>query len=94
MNVDYQHLERDLESGMFRNELEEELLVGFRTLHFSGERLPPASYYAAKMADIVNRGAAEPLAAHMAFNLYQEILAACEAARARVLGEEPPAAGA
>ena len=87
MNVDYATLEDDMVSGVFRQTLEEELLVGFRMLHLAGERLPPASYYAAKIAEIVNSGAEEPLGAEMAFNLYQEILSAVEAARATVLGE-------
>jgi len=52
--------------------------------------LPLASYYAAKIADIVNRAAPEPLNKDLAFHVYQEILLAVEAARAEVLGEERP----
>ena len=88
MNVDYGSLEDDVSSGIFRQQLEEELVIGFRQIHLSGERLPTASHYAAQIAEIVNRGAAEPLHPDLAFNLYQEILSACEAARASVLGEE------
>ncbi|MBV8543533.1 MAG: hypothetical protein JO093_19010 [Acidobacteria bacterium] len=88
MNVDYESLEGDVASGLFRESLREELLFGFRQIHNSGERLPLASYYAAQIADIVNRGAAEPLNKDLAFNLYQEILLAVETARAEVLGEE------
>ena len=90
MNVDYESLEDDVANGLFRESLREELLFGFRQIHNSGERLPLASYYAAQIADIVNRGAAEPLNKELAFNLYQEILLAVEAARAEVLGEEIP----
>jgi len=90
MNVDYESLESDVANGLFRESLREELLFGFRQIHNSGERLPLASYYAAQIADIVNRGAAEPLNKDLAFNLYQEILAAVEAARAEVMGEEIP----
>jgi hypothetical protein len=90
MNVDYKSLEDDVANGLFRESLREELLFGFRQIHNSGERLPLASYYAAQIADIVNRGAAEPLNKDLAFNLYQEILLAVEAARAEVLGEEIP----
>ena len=90
MNVDYESLEDDVANGLFRESLREELLFGFRQIHNSGERLPLASYYAAQIADIVNRGAAEPLNKDLAFNLYQEILLAVEAARAEVLGEEIP----
>ncbi|MGA8808810.1 MAG: hypothetical protein WB973_13120 [Thermoanaerobaculia bacterium] len=88
MNVDYESLEDDVANGLFRESLREELLFGFRQIHNSGERLPLASYYAAQIADIVNRGAAEPLNKELAFNLYQEILLAVENARAEVLGEE------
>jgi hypothetical protein len=88
MNVDYETLEDDVANGLFRESLREELLFGFRQIHNSGERLPLASYYAAQIADIVNSGAAEPLNKELAFNLYQEILLAVEAARAEVLGEE------
>jgi hypothetical protein len=88
MNVDYESLENDVANGLFRESLREELLFGFRQIHNSGERLPLASYYAAQIADIVNRGAAEPLNKELAFNLYQEILLAVETARAEVLGEE------
>jgi hypothetical protein len=90
MNVDYESLESDVANGLFRESLREELLFGFRQIHNSGERLPLASYYAAQIADIVNRGAAEPLNKDLAFHLYQEILLAVEAARAEVLGEEIP----
>jgi hypothetical protein len=89
MNVDYDSLESDVANGVFRESLREELLFGFRQIHNSGERLPLASYYAAQIADIVNRGAAEPLDKDLAFHLYQEILLAVETARAEVLGEEP-----
>ena len=89
MNVDYASLEDDVRTGAFRQTLEEELTIGFRQLQMAGERLPPASYYAAQIAEIVNRGAAEPLDADLAFHVYQEILLAVEAARATVLGEEP-----
>jgi len=90
MKVDYESLESDVANGLFRESLREELLFGFRQIHNSGERLPLASYYAAQIADIVNRGAAEPLNKDLAFHLYQEILLAVEAARAEVLGEEIP----
>lgn len=87
MNVDYENLENDVASGLFRESLREELLFGFRQIQQTGERLPTASHYAAQIAEIVNRGAAEPLDKDLAFHLYQEILLAVEAARADVLGE-------
>ncbi|HEY0371731.1 MAG TPA: hypothetical protein VGD79_06995 [Thermoanaerobaculia bacterium] len=86
MNIDYASLEQDVENGLFRQRLEEELTFGFRQLHLGGERLPLASYYAAQIAEIVNRDV--QLSEELKYNLYQEILAACEQARAAVLGEE------
>lgn len=86
MNIDYATLEDDLVEGSFRQRLEEELLLGFQQLHESGERLPPASYYAAQIAEIVNKGV--ELSPDLKYNLYQEILLAVENARAAVLGED------
>jgi hypothetical protein len=88
MNVDYENLARDLESGYFRESLHEELLLGFRQIHAAGDRLPPPSHYASQIAEIVNRGAPSPLGSVMAYELYQEILSACESARMAVMGEE------
>ena len=90
MNVDYASLESDIENGTFRAQLEQELAVGFRLIRDSGERLPVASHYASQIAEIVSRNAPEPLNPELAFHLYQEILSACETARALVLGEPPP----
>ncbi|MGZ4779172.1 MAG: hypothetical protein ACXV5L_08240 [Thermoanaerobaculia bacterium] len=87
MNIDYRSLEDDLVSGVFRTRLETELEEGFRDIKSSGERLPVASHYAAQIAEIVSRGAPNPLLPELAFNVYQEILAAVEAARETVLGE-------
>ena len=85
MNIDYATLEQDVFEGTFRQKLEDELLAQFQQLHDSGERLPPASYLAAQIAEIVNRDA--ELRSETKYELYQEILAACEGARATVLGE-------
>ncbi len=87
MNIDYVNLERDLVDGTFRQNLEDELTAGFRIIHQTGERLPTASHYASQIADIVNRNAPEPLNSEMSYNVYQEILDACEAARAALLDE-------
>jgi hypothetical protein len=88
MNVDYENLERDLATGMFREMLKEELIAGFRQIQATGERLPLPSHYASQIAEIVSRGASGPLRPELAFELYQEILDAVEAARATVLGQE------
>ena len=89
IDIDYSTLADEVESGAFRTRLEAELIRGFRAIHEAGERLPPPSYYAAKIASIVAGGAAGPLAPALAFDLYQEILAACEGATQTVLGELP-----
>jgi hypothetical protein len=89
IDIDYGMLDAEVESGALKQRLEVELIRGFELIHASGERLPTASHYASQIAEIVNRGAAEPLSADLAFNLYQEILLAVEQARATVLGEEP-----
>jgi len=92
VNVDYENLARDLESGIFRETLREELISGFRQIHAAGERLPLASHYASQIAEIVDRGAPEPISSELAYYVYQEILSAVEAARAEALGEELPPA--
>lgn len=85
MNVDYSILPQELESGVFRERLQEELTLGFRQIVDAGERLPTASHFASQIAEIVNRDADPPLEGALAFYLYQEILLACENARAAVL---------
>ena len=87
MNIDYANLERDVEEGTFRQKLENELTIGFRAIHEAGDRLPPASHFAAQIAEIVNRDV--ELSADLKYHLYQEILLACERARVNVLGEPP-----
>ena len=88
MNIDSATLEQDVLDGTFRQKLQVELALGFRQIHEAGDRLPPASHYASQIAEIVNRDAT--LSDGMKYELYQEILAACEHARAEVLGEELP----
>jgi len=88
MNIDYSTIEQDVLDGTFRQKLQDELIPGFRTIHESGERLPLPSYLASQIAEIVNRYV--ELSDNTKYELYQEILAACEHARAEVLGEELP----
>ena len=88
MNIDYTNIEQDVFDGTFRQKLQDELTIGFRAIHDNGERLPLASYYASQIAEIVNRDVA--LSDNTKYELYQEILAAVEHARAEVLGEELP----
>jgi len=84
MEVNYSTLDEDLLSGTFRSKLEDELIRGFRELKDSGEPLPPASYYATKIAEIINAGGPVPLNKDFAFHVYQEVLLAVETARAMV----------
>jgi hypothetical protein len=90
IDLDYTNLWNELETGAFRDRLETELARGFRQIQAAGERLPTASHYASQITEIINRNAAEPLSAEVAYELYQEVLAACERARAAVLGEQHP----
>lgn len=87
MTVDYDTLATDVESGAFRDSLQAELVTGFRRIYESGERLPTPSHYASQIAEIIGRNAEVPLDAELAFEVYQEILAACETARDLVIGE-------
>ena len=87
MNIDYENLERDINDGTLRTNLQEELTVGFRQIQQTGERLPTATHYAAHIAEIINREA--DLSDAMKFELYQEVLEAVEGARVAVLGDEP-----
>lgn len=89
MNIDYENLERDINDGTLRRNLEEELIAGFRQIQQTDERLPLASHYAAQIAEIINRNAT--LTEELKFELYQEVLEAVESARLAVLGEDPGA---
>ena len=85
IDIDYPHLWDELESGAFRDRLESALTPGFQQIHTTGERLPTASHCASQISEIINRNAPEPLTAEVAYELYQEVLLACERARAAVL---------
>lgn len=87
MNVDYAALEDKILDGSFRAELEAELTVGFRAIRMSGERLPLASHYASQIAEIVGNGAPSPMRPELAYQVYLEILAAVEQARATALAD-------
>lgn len=90
LNIDYSTLEGDLVSGTLQQKLRDELERGFRQMHDGGEPLPPASHYASRISEIIYSNAEREISKEMAFDLYQEVLLACEHARAAVLGEEPP----
>lgn len=90
LNIDYSTLEDDLVSGTLQQNLRDELERGFREMHERGEPLPPPSYYASRISEIIYSNAEREISNEMAFDLYQEVLLACEHARAAVLGEEKP----
>jgi hypothetical protein len=87
VNIDYATLPADVESGALRERLQQELMAGFRQIHESGERLPTASHFASQITEIIHRDADPPVPEGLAFELYQEILEACEKAREAVLSE-------
>ncbi|MDX1583731.1 MAG: hypothetical protein R3338_09050 [Thermoanaerobaculia bacterium] len=89
IEIDYDKLKASVRSGTLRVELEEELTRGFRKMLDRGERIPPASYLATKIAEIVNQGAEEEMESELAFDVYQEVASACENARELVLGDQP-----
>ncbi|MGA7615314.1 MAG: hypothetical protein WBX15_09040 [Thermoanaerobaculia bacterium] len=88
IELDYGNLEQEIESGRLRARLRQQLAEGFRDIHEKGERLPPPSYYAARIAEILNEASGEAISQPAAFDLYQEVLLACQEARSDVLGEE------
>ena len=88
LNIDYGALEKDLAAGTLQQKLREELERGFREMHERGEALPPPSYYASRISEIIYTNAERELSKEMAFDLYQAVLLACEHTRAAVLGEE------
>ena len=87
MNINYATLADDLASGALRQELAAELTTGFRLLQQEGERLPVASHYASRIAEIIHHEAPEPIVPDLSFYVYQEVLLAVEQARATVMGE-------
>jgi len=88
IDIDYETLAVEVESGEFRRKLEQELRDGFEQMVRNGVMLPPASFYATKIAEIVARGADEPIIPSLSFEIYQEIHVACEAACKSAAGED------
>lgn len=86
IDIDYATLEADLESGAIRMKLTEQLTVGFRLMLDAGDAVPPASHYASRITEIIYSAADSEISKETAYYLYQEVLLACEEARAAVLG--------
>ena len=88
IDIDYERLSEEVASGEFRERLKRELVLGFEQTKEQGESPSPASYYATKIAEVINRGAEGPIDPNLAFEIYQEVLLACQEARELVTGEE------
>lgn len=86
MDIDDSTLERDIGDGTLREKLKRELVVGFETMHREGERLPPPSYYATKIVEVMHKGSERVIDDTLAYDLYQEVLLACEEAYEEVTG--------
>lgn len=89
MNIDYEKLVGDLDSGELRARLQSELVTGFKLMIEAGEPVPPASYFATKIAEIIYESRDREIESSTQYDLYQEVLLACEEARREVLGEDP-----
>lgn len=89
MDIDYEKLSGDLESGELRARLRQELVVGFRLMLEAGDPVPPASYFATKITEIIYESRDREIESNRQYDLYQEVLLACEEARAEVVGDEP-----
>jgi hypothetical protein len=80
MEIDYPNLERDVADGRLRETLKRELVEGFQKMQSEGERLPPPSYYATKITEVIHAGTERVIDDTLAYDLYQEVLLACEEA--------------
>ncbi len=88
MNIDYQKLSGELDSGELRARLKSELVTGFMLMIEAGDPVPPASYFATKITEIIYASRDREIESNTQYDLYQEVLLACEEARIEVLGEE------
>lgn len=88
MELNFAGLISEIHTGALRQTLERELTAGFEKMHASGEALPPASYLAARITEIIDKASEQPLTKDDSFYLYQEVVLACENARKNILGEE------
>ncbi len=88
IDIDYERLSEDVASRKFRERLTRELVLGFEQTREQGGPPPPASYYATKIAEIIDQGAEDPIDSDLSFEIDQEILLACQEAWALPTGEE------
>ena len=88
MDIPYGTLPQQIEEGTLRQRLEGELTVQFEEMKQSGEPVGPSSWYATKIAEILEKNSEQPLDSKQAFNLYQEVAIACENAQRNVFGAD------
>lgn len=88
MDIPYGSLPTELESGSLRQTLEAELTQQFERMRDAGEPVGPASYYATKIAEILEKNSEQPLDSRQAFDLYQDVSIACENAQRNVFGAD------
>lgn len=88
MDIPYGHLAEAVDAGALRRTLEAELTEQFQKLKDAGEPVAPSSWYAARIAEILDRNSERPLENRAAFDLYQEVAIACENAQRNVFGAD------
>lgn len=96
IDIDFATVEQSIEDGSLRVKIRSVLIPGFREMHMQGMRLPPSSHYATQLAERMQERTDRVLPPAVAFDLYQEILLACEEARKEILGDDEsqnPASG-
>lgn len=88
MDIPYGTLPRQIEEGTLRKQLETELTAQFERMRQDGHPVAPSSWYATKIAEILEKNSEQPLDKRKAFDLYQEVAIACENAQRNVFGAD------
>jgi hypothetical protein len=88
MEIPFGSIAAEVESGELRIRLEKELTEQFQKMADDGETLPPSSYMAARIAEVLDRQSEQELTRETSFALYQEVALACENALRNVMGED------
>lgn len=88
MDIPYGTLAEAIDAGTLRKTLEAELIQQFQQMRDSGEIAAPSSWYATKIAEILDAQSERPLDKKQSFELYQEVAIACENAQREVWGAD------
>lgn len=88
MDIPYGTLPQQIAEGTLRQNLENELTRQFDEMRQSGQPVGPSSWYATKIAEILEKNSEQPLDSRQAFDLYQEVAIACENAQRNVFGAD------